>query len=400
MGTFEALIPTDRRADVAGLREVDADELARYVIDPAHLWLRRRHCVVALAGRVPSTRVPELIDRIRDRDDVSEVRVALLDILGDRGELLPWLRQVDLETEKYGVAEAILKARGVLGDRTAARELATLAFNPWPHRRVFGEAGLDALVARYGIDAIIADLGDARPEDRALRVRMRHRTGGDVIETFADPDVGVAHLAHSLADDEDELRAYLRRAPTTDAKLWAACSLYRLAGNLSEIRAIYDSLGRPRVEIDGLDEEIRGAILRRYTRGCQDRTDPRWRVEAICLELSLPTNEEGQLLSAMTALASANLAPEPPVSCGEVYHQGGGTYHVIGYEGGEIFVSTLGRFVTGDDTNVAARSALEAAGFRWIDKTLRAITVTGLCVYHFGRREPLTVSTLLFYWQD
>jgi hypothetical protein len=48
----------------------------------------------------------------------------------------------------------------------------------------------------------------------------------------------------------------------------------------------------------------------------------------------------------------------------------------------------------------AARAALEAAGFRWIDEETGSITVTDLCVYYFGGRDPLDIGTLLFYWQD
>ncbi|MFG2626851.1 hypothetical protein [Streptomyces sp. NPDC048473] len=66
----------------------------------------------------------------------------------------------------------------------------------------------------------------------------------------------------------------------------------------------------------------------------------------------------------------------------------------------ELFISTLGRFATGDDAGLVARQALEAAGFRWIDETTGAIRVTDLCVYYFGEREPLGVGALLFYWQD
>lgn len=400
MGTIEALIPTARQADTDGLRAADADELARYVLDTAQPWWRRRPCAAALAGRVPPAHVPGLIERIRDRRDVAEVRIALLDVLGDRQELLPWLRQVDSRTESYGMPEAILKARGTFGDRTAVRDLATLAFDPWPHRRVVGEAGMDALVARYGAEAIVADLGDARPEDRAFRVRMRHRAGRDVLEALEDPDVRVACFAHSLADDEEGLRSYLRRAPTTDAKLWTLCALYRLNADLTESRAIYDELGRPRVEIDGLDDEIRGAILAEYAPHAQDGTGPRWRAEAIFVNPPPPADQDDQLRRAAAALASGGLAPEPPVSAGDANRQGAGTYHEIAHAGGMIFVSTLGRFVTGDDGNVAARSALESAGFRWIDEALGAIVVTGLCVYYFGHREPLKVDTLLFYWQD
>ncbi|MGW1681271.1 hypothetical protein [Saccharopolyspora sp. NPDC002376] len=399
MDTIEALAPDVRQGDTAALLEVDADELARYAAEVAHPWWRRKLCATALAGRVPEAHVPELLDRIRDCSDTAEVRIALLDVFWYREELLPWLRHEDRKNDNsYGMPEAILKARGMAGDRTAAHELSTLANDPWTHRRVLGEAGLDALVARYGTDAIVADLGDERPEDRAFHVRMRRRAGEDVTDALADPDIGVAHLAHTLVDDAERLRAYLEEAPTVDAKLWAACALYRLNRDLLEILAIYNSLGRPRVEVDGLDAEIRAAIRREYVPSCQPRTDPRWRVEAICA-LPVPApDEHDQVTFARAVLAAANLSPGFPTSGGA--SEGENTYNEIKHEGGTVCVSTLGRFVTSYAENPAARSALEAAGFRWIDETLRSTTVTGLCVYFFGSREPLQVHDLLFHWQD
>lgn len=105
-----------------------------------------------------------LVVCVCDSADVAEVRIALLDLLADRAELLPWLQHEDRQHERsYGMIEAILKARGIFGDRSAAHDLATLAADPWQHRRVVGEAGLDALVGRYGIKTVLADVGDVRP---------------------------------------------------------------------------------------------------------------------------------------------------------------------------------------------------------------------------------------------
>jgi hypothetical protein len=397
---IKALIPQAGREDAAALREFDADALARYVADPGHPWWRRRPCALALAGRVPPARVPALIARIRDPGDVSEVRQALLDVLADRTELLPWLMHEDRLQETYGMPEAILTARGRLGDRSAAAGLVTLAADPWPHRRAAGETGLDALVARYGLDGVLDELGDARPEDRAFRIRMRARAGEDVTDALADPDRTVAHLAQSLADDPDRLRAYLPEAPTAEAKLWAAYALYRLTEDSTETRQIYDTLGRPRVEVAGPDEEMRAAIVQEYAPHCQRQSDPRWRIEALCTEPPARPDVEEQLHRATTALTAAQLAPRPPVPCGEHHQQGDGTYHVIEYGGGQLYVSTLGPFATGDDDAPVARLALESAGFRWIDGVTGAIEVTGLCVYYFGSRNALDVRTLLFYWQD
>ncbi|MFF7176987.1 hypothetical protein [Streptomyces sp. NPDC008121] len=408
MRTIETLVPEAGRADAVALRAHDADELVRYVADPAHPWWRRRPCVHALAGRVPERAVAGLLGRVRDPGDVAEIRIALLDLLADREELLPWLVHEDRRRESsYGMPEAILKARGLLGDRTATAELAALAASPWPRMQALGEAGLDALVARYGVDAVLDGVGAERPEDRAFRLRMRHRAGQDVTDALADADRGVAWLAQSLVSDADRLRDYAGRAPTTEARLWAAYALHRLTGDAAETRALYDGLGRPRVEVPGLEEEPRRAIVHAYAGGCQRNSDPRWRVEALCTDPPLPQDGEERLRRARTALTAAGLGPRHPVSAGEHHQQGEGTYHVIECGEGRVLISTLGRFATGDGHDDGAgegapraRAALEGAGFRWIDQVTGSVRVTGLGVYYFGDREPLDIATLLFYWQD
>ncbi|MGW6709401.1 hypothetical protein ACWGDE_31570 [Streptomyces sp. NPDC054956] len=401
--TIETLTPEAGRTDTEGLRGHDADSLARYVADTAQPWWRRRACAQALAGRVPRQRVAELIECVRDAGDVAEVRIALLDLLADRPELLPWLRHEDRIREgSYGVPEAVLKTRAALGDRTAVGALATLAFSQWRRERETGEAGLDALAARHGVEAVLAELDGARPEDRAIGVRLRGLAGEDVTDALTDPDRGVAHRAQALLTDPERLRGYLAGAPTVEAKLWALYALHGLTGDTAETRRAYEALGRPRVEVAGLDGELRAAIVREYGPGCAERSDPRWRIEALCTEPSPGPDPAEQLLRATAALTAAGLAPKAPVSCGEVNQQGDGTYHVIRYgeSDGEVHISTLGRFATDDEDDPAAREALESAGFRWIDETIGSIRVTGLDVYYFGSRNPLDVHTLLFYWQD
>ncbi|MFE6065492.1 hypothetical protein [Streptomyces sp. NPDC056525] len=402
MRSIEALIPKAGFDDTAGLREVGAEELARYVADPGHPWWRRRPCVIALTGRVPERYVPELIACVQDPQDTPEVRRALLDLLADRVELLPWLRHEDRASDtSYGMGEAFLKARGLLGDRSAARELATLAASPWRSARDAGDAGLDGLVDRYGADVILAELGEDRPEDREFRVWMRYRADEDATYALADPDRRVAYVAQSLATDADRLRAYLEEAPTTEAKVWAAYALYGLTEDRAEARAVYERLGRPRVEVEGLDEELRGAIVHEYGPGCERLSDPRWRIEAVCAEPPARPDVDDRLRRATAALTAAGLAPKPPVSCGEDNQQGDGTYHVIEVGGDRLLISTLGPFATAEeDAPDAAWRALESAGFRWIDGETGAIRVTDLCVYYFGGRNPLTVDALLFYWQD
>ncbi|MFJ8627958.1 hypothetical protein ACIRD3_34680 [Kitasatospora sp. NPDC093550] len=430
MTSIDALIPFERPHDPAALRARDADELARYAADPEHHWFRRRACAEALTGRVPEERVPGLLAVVRDGEETAELRVALLDLLaplGDRAGLLSWLRHPDRGQDgPYGLRQAFLKARGVLGDRTATAGLADLAANPWRHLRELGEAGLDALADRHGLATVLADLGAARPEDRLARDRLRHRAGPDatrhgparsladpsagslggfladsLADSLADPDRLVAHQAHTLVTDPDLLRTLLGSNPPEEAALWAVCALHRLTGDDAEARAWYERLGRPRVEVPGLPEDVRRAIVHEYAGWCEPGTDPRWRVEALCTEPPAAVDVDVQLRRVTEALSAVGIAFEPPVSAHQDNGAGEGSYHLVRLGGDEdaLFASTLGPFVGGADDS-PARPALERAGLRWVDEATAGTTVTGLCVYHFGERGPLTVDTLLFYWQD
>jgi hypothetical protein len=398
MGAIEALIPKAGKANDDGLRAADANVIARYVSDARNPWWRRRPCALALRGRVPEAHVAALLERVRDAADTAEVRIALLDVLEGRAELLPWLQAQG--AGEGPLPEACLKARAGLGDLTAVPALATLANDLWFHRRTLGEAALDTLVARHGHAAVASQLGDVRPEDRAFHVRMSSHAGGDVTAAFTDPDVGVARdacervIATGIPDDETLVDRVIT-GPTIESRLWAAYALHRRG---RAIRELWHAIGSPRVEIAGLDDDLRLAILREYEG--QRRTDPRWLVERACVDLPAPDEQE-QLADAVAALAEAGLEPGTPQPIGVVNQQGAGTYHVIQLGGASsIQVSTLGPYVTSDDPNVTARRALEAVGFRWIDAALGAIRVDGLCVYYFGNRDPLDVHTLLFYWQD
>lgn len=417
MDDVDALIPDAGREDMAALQGVGPDVLARYVTNRSHVWWRRVPCARALTGRVPGHHLDALVAAVQDPNEAVVVRIALLDTLSGHTALLPWLQDPDRAREaSYGFPEAVLLARARLGDRTAVADLVTLANDPWRHRRTVADEALDALIARYGVRRILKDLDPTRPQDRSFA--LRH--GGDAVAALADPDTGVAYLAHTLADDGRRLRALVdaavdpsgrRRRPTVDTALWALCALHTLG---VDITADYERLGRPRVEIDGLDEEVRAAIRGHFVPDSQPTTDPRWRVESICAadpgrytgEASAWSSERSEsevarLERVTTALAAAGLAPAPPVPCGDHHGSGGGTYYVVPTANGTVDVCALGRFVTGDGADVpVAREALVAAGLRWIDAEIGTVRIDGLDVYYFGSRGPLTVGALLFYWQD
>ncbi|MFJ7170108.1 hypothetical protein ACIQUV_31970 [Streptomyces globosus] len=405
MPSIHALVPEVGRADSDGLRSHDAEALADCVLDRAEPSWRRLACAEALHGRVPQTHLEALLACVRDPHDAHEVRVQLLDLLSDREELLPWLRHEDRQGERgYRIEHAVLRTRTRLGDLTALAAVADLAFRPgWRDRMAGGEC-LESLVDRHGSAAVAAaldGLDEADPAVRALRIRLRDRNGEDITDSLTDPDPEVAYVTQDLITDTDRLRAYLAEAPTVDAALWAAYALYRLTEDPAPTRAAYEALGRPRVEVEGLDEDVRRAIVHEYVPYCENGTDPRWRLEAICTDPPARPDQEDQLRRATAALTAAGLAPKPPVHCGEAHQQGDGTYHVIEYGAGkELSISTLGPWAGDFEGDADARAALESAGFHWMDATTGATRVSGLHVYYFGSRQPMDVHTLLYYWQD
>lgn len=416
----------------AKLRAARPQPLVALAVDPSEPWWRRRAFALALRGRVPVDRAALLLDRVSDAQDVAEIRRALLEVLSEDAAvagsipLLEWLRAQEGREQAYGMEEAILAARARLGDRAAVPRLATLAYDPWWHRRQVGEAAIDALVEAYGLAAVLRALGvdelealicaGARPEDRLLGLRLAHRQGLPIDAALADGEVAVARAAFELMIDgsgaTDE--ALLARAaegreaaaqwrgleppPTRHAGgcFWSLCVL---AQRGHDVREQWRALGSSRMDYEGVPEDVRLAILRQYVPG-QRQTDPRLLLEAACVELPPAPDEAEQLARATAALAGAGLSPATPTPAGDLHQQGEGTYHAIETSEGRVDVSTLGPFVRSEAEVVRAREALASAGFRVLDDVTLGVRITGLPVYFFGSREPLSVDDLLFYWQD
>lgn len=423
--------PTVSREVEAKLAAASTTPLAEIAADPGEPWWRRRPCALALRGRVPVERAAALFARASDPKDVAEVRRALLEALAESPAavrsipLLSWLRAQEGHEQPYGMDEAILAARARLGDGTAVPVLATLAYDPWTHRRTVGEAAIDLLVEAHGLETLVRALGVSsleelafagrRPEDRLLGMRLAHRRGLPIDAALADDDVAVARAAwERMIDGSGASDAALlaRAAAGRDAAaachslerpkgaaagcLWALCTL---AQRGHDVRGWWRELGPPRVPYDGVPQDVRLAILREYVPG-QRQTDPRLLLEAACVELPPAPDEDEQLARATEALFAAGLSPGTPISAGELYQQGEGTYYAITTEEGRVDLSTLGPFVRSESAVPRSRRALAEAGFRVVDDAILGVRMTGLHVYSFGSREPLIVDDLLFYWQD
>ena len=421
--------PTVTPEAQARLEAAPPDALASLVLDAREPWWRRRPCALALRGRVPASQAPALLERAQDARDVTEVRTAILDVLADGApggdELLAWLRREEGCEQAHGFADAILAARARLGDLSAAPALSRLAADAWQSHRAIGAGGIDALIDAHGVGPVLDALGAAsltalalasvRKEDRLLGVRLLHRSGDDASAALADVDVVVAHQAYELLagsrrPDDAVLHALVTAGQDAVAKgigtstpsgaagacLWALGVLHRRG---VDIAPTWRALGAPRVPLDGVPDDVRLAIVRQCAPG-QRQTDPRWILEAACVEQPPEPDAVEALQRAIDALTVYELHPEEPLEAGEIYQQGSGTYHQIAVDGGNVQISTLGPFASIDTDAPDAEAALASAGFRSVDAALGRIIVAGLHVYHFGAREPLTVGELLFYWQD
>lgn len=389
---------------------IPADVLVDAVLDAGEPWWRRMGCALALAGRVPDGRAAELLACARDGEAVGEVRAAVLTALSEpgrsySGELLAWLRAQEGREPWYGADAAITGARARLGDLSTVRRLAALAADPWTHLRVQGERAVDALIGVCGLRAVLGEFGAASAaalasgggsaEERLLGVRLLWREGGDVAGSLGDASPMVARQAYELLAEgggDDRLWEMVRRrAP---GHLWALAVLHRRG---RDVRAAWEGLGSPRVELPVVPADVREAIVRRHVPGQRD-TDPRWLVEAALLGPEPDGRAEADLRRAVRALAAAGLEPGEPRREAAVRGTGHDTFHVVETAGGTVHVSRLGPFVESWDDR--PREVLRAAGFTCVEGALAETVVEGLHVYFFGDRDPLRVRDLLFYWQD
>lgn len=411
-------------------------------------------------------------ERVADPKDTTELRVALLDALAStwgamepahearRARALGWLRACTPESSPYGLHEAVVRARGQLGDLEAADALAELSYDPWRHRALAGEEGVAALVGVHGLEAVLtrwgaddlAQMMRRAPQARArhLAVRLCEGTGALVglapeadhtealLLALEDPAPAVAdrarHALRARAVSADVLWAFadVRRdavvravaeapPPPLVGPAAAAVSALVLLHDRAAIAdhdrsedgavqkrdaELYDWLmetGQPIVPLPSIPERVRHAVLREYLPG-QRETDPRFLLEGILLAVT-GVEADHTLMQlgreAQRVLRDAGVPVGEPTPVGAARQQGYGTYTELSVDDRTLLVCELDRFVRSwDALPDAAARALESAGFTFIDDDLAARVVHGLPVYFFGRREPLRVHDLLFYWQD
>lgn len=401
-------------------------------------WYLRRSALQELGNRDRPDLVPLFRRVLLDAGSEGEVRQAALAALVrvDDTSSLPLIRTID-PASWYGSEETLLEARGLLGDVTASPELIEVSYDPWRHRSSAAVNGLDALQRRHGsVDPLLDEVdpgGGGRQEARLERLAVTALTPavrrwaldhlrrqespvlpGILLRSLGDTDwlvqqgssgflTGLAHppfaaLQNMVTDPSAQVTA----------RLWAAYTLLKL-GEQPFLSAIPDL----KVELPGVPQDVREAIVRYWSESAEMGTDVRWLIEGLTLPAWSEADTDAIQADFPTvrgAFERAGLPLDELVEAGEFHQQGGGTY-VVGQAGEvQVALSTLGRFAAlhawgGDnilpvETLASIRQALAEVGWTWVDPAVLSVTVVGLNVYFFGRRESLSVQDLLFYWQD
>lgn len=399
-------------------------------------WHVRRPAIFALSGRVDDAVAASLLAMALDARETGELRCDAIDVLARAGrtEIVGPLRRLRAElaeTERppHGLAETAVAAAARLGDVDAAVGALRLRYDAWRHLRHQGEEAVLALQDRVGLGALARAFGahDASVEGLgglALRYpeKVVRRWAVDVappdapwlVAALRDPEWVVAEGVHaallrSTSAVEPALTA-LASDPEAEPEVRARAILALLGrGQREEAQALWDAFGDGDDPMPGFSPVIRRAVLYSYLPG-ERGTDPRWLLEGV-LDHGFDLGDdrhggpdeppEAILQAARDALGRADFPAGKATPIGQVREQGWGTYVHLEVKGGVLEVSELGRFVATELALPAhVRAALEQAGFLFIEPPLAGTIFEGLCVYFFGRRDPLSVYDLLFYWQD
>ncbi|MBL8949270.1 MAG: hypothetical protein JNK82_00740 [Myxococcaceae bacterium] len=383
------------------LREEPAEALVELVLASRQPWWRRAACARALKGRVPPSSTSALLELLKHEQTEGEIKRDVLTVLAEPGQphaerLLGWLRSLEGTAPRWRARDLdVATARGRLNDATVIPQLAVFAADPWPHRskpamEALGAVELETLLTQLGATTLEALAFESpAPERRLVGIRLLHARGGDLLPALADPVHLCAREAATLTKPSPALRVLA--STRARGSLWARVALH--------FRGETIPLDAPKYPLPTVPDDVREAIVREYAPGQRD-TDPRWILEGASLDPAGRPDPMSSVQRAFDALKAAGLAPENPVSAGDLNQQGEGTYFSIVFGTRFAWVSTLGPFFYLPSADERAAAALVAAGFRDIDVELGATKFDGLCVYQFGEREPLIVGELLFYWQD
>lgn len=334
-----------------------------------------------------------------------------------------------------GVARAIAHQSGIaIPDRPgepwlslqahpqpAVARWATDHFGSLQLSRLAGGLGSSEPDASAAFEPLLAQLSN---EDWGVRITASQRLSAFQFETI---DEALTIILQDAA------------APRRD-RSWAAYTLLQ-RGTLASAAPEFATAPSLRVIWQtpwdfSVPQSVRDAVVLKYAPESEEGADIRYRLEHNLLthrpdrpDVDDEARANMERESLLDALDATGIAVTSVEDCGEAFQQGGGSYWILQLgelpNAHQLYVSTLGPFVcfvrpqlfgseAGSQTSPSeestsdadpglerrCREVVQSLGMVWLEGSVLQNIVPGLCVYFFGRREPLPLQDLLFYWQD
>lgn len=424
---------------ILGGLEGAGDRLVQVALDPVTPWYVRREAVTLVGKRQDVSGVRALLPVLEARGTEGEIRGAIVQALVSlvMTEALPVLRRAYAECQQaggswFGGRELLCDALTRLGEGDTLRQQIELAHDPHHLSAERARRTLDELAeSDGGLGRILAALDELPPGSNTdhllylLRVdsqatvrawalsRLARRgeaaAAPAFLEALGDPDWVVCRAACEVLQEveylvEDELRALVYDAGLPPShRLWAAYTLLR---HEPELELPLDSIPGYPIPVPGLPSELRRTLVGAWVPRSQPGTDVRWLIEERkATEFELP--EASSLVDAFAdGCRAAGMRIGKIADYAELMQQGTSTFRVVPVDDAAVNLSALAPFASMASEDVEpdlaerVRRIAGASGWTWVDEDLDALVVPGLNIYFFGRREPLSVHDLLFYWQD
>ncbi|RVU86580.1 hypothetical protein EOL70_03800 [Leucothrix sargassi] len=254
----------------------------------------------------------------------------------------------------------------------------------------------------------------------------------------------------SHVNNETLLEHVRSNALSDKAKYWLIFSLTKRDADISAANSWVNEL---RITLPAcISTQMRKTIVKKWSGSAQARSDIRWQIEAA----SLPSTETAEttgydavarVKQLIKLLEHHGISVESYVDYAEEMSQGDSTFYIIKMTadirkeeftefaereistiGDWLLVSKLGPYidyqrhqktesfdednewcggssfsldeVRDEKTQGIYRQVTQELGYEWLREEQLFTKFTGLNIYFFGSREPLTVRDLLFYWQD
>lgn len=417
-------------------------------------WYTRQIAIYALNKAHHIKSIHRLVGVLKDNEDVGEVRKAVLDAITDNDlkELLPVVQELFNSMKKgewvlgqwYFADRELLDARGLLGDRTAVKEIIERYYITFSD------------VVDYEFKPLTAD--DSNYEFKPLILLMKSLGGFkgmlDAIDNFQTGSLEDRLKSVAISESNEYVRRWALERMTEINPEFSSPVLVQLLGDKSwtvpygaykqllkikpiellestvtnsqlqpeqRLFAAYTLLNLdkklpipidliptyPKEIVPPIPEHIRSSIIRYWVPKSLRGTDIRWLIEEKLLE---PKSEYKPILieKFLKKVENQGLGSYKCQDSGEVMgSSGASTYCLVKIDEANVCLSYIGPYFSFGNTDYQQdKSILEK-----IEKIAKSVGLyslgdegsiifPGMNIYFFGDRDPLPIADLIFYWQD